>query len=293
MLLLDPFNGKKMVEFGKIERRYHEDDHDNRNKSYIFFIFMHRVTSYNTFQGSSPIFKVPSESEDSKILYYILSVLCCCCSVEATEMSEREIQVCQNYQALDSITVLTKAIEVANKQLLQKGQEVAFIDPLKTQVAEPEYLLSLSDGKSEERIDIIHTVNLDHSFKDVNQLAEEINQKVLQHLQAKADPTNFIITEDGCKIDRREVKALSVRQGHLTFDGNFALFRRQPLLANRLHSHTVLKATLQNGIVELSDEYDHIRTDGKKGFFFNVIKDNGKFMRVYRTRESAAPLTSS
>ena len=247
--------------------------------------------TYQTFSNERTISNAPSKTQDNKILHYILSILCCCCGVQATEKKDREVYVYEQEGILEPITMLTKAITIANKQLLQKGLEVSFVDPFQSKVAEPEYLLTLFNGQSEERIDIIHTKNLNDSFKDIDQLAREINAKVIQHLDAKKNCQHFLITQDGCKIDRREVKKLTIHNGYLNYDHKFVMYKGRQLLANQFHSHTVIKATLNDGVVELSDDYDSMRADGKKGFFFNVIEEDIKFMQLYHTREAAAPQT--
>lgn len=261
---------------------------------------MSKPTTYSTFPVGqhTPMPSPPNHIKAYKTLHYLFSCLCCCCCCEAetTQMAERSVSVYQtetdeNVEEDSSEMRLTHAIWQINRTAgLNVEQDSAF-----THLGDPEYMLRCSViGPQYQRIGIIRTKDERGRLKNVDLLAQEIQAKVVCYLQAKQDPKNYILTEDGCAIDRREVKDLTVFEGNLAYKDakgtiHCVKFKNQLLKVNKLLTHTFLKATLKDQIVEMSDDYDKVRPDRKEraGFFFSVNQESPKFMQLYRTRAEA------
>lgn len=258
---------------------------------------MHKL-SYQSFTSSerhTPLSLQSEHSKLSKTVHYLFSCfcLCCCCSPEAhAREKEQPKKVVITDTLLDeSLSVLMSAIWLANRTSpCQIEHDLGF-----TRLQDPNYMLRIHvKAALFQRIGIIRTTDERGVLKNYGTLAEEIKAKVACYFNAKRDPETFILTEDGCAFNRREVKGLMQFEDKLAYQDEDGIihvvnYKGLPFKINSICSYTFVKVSLKEQIVEMSDDYDKVRLDRneKEGFFFSVDPKSPKFMQLVRRRADA------
>lgn len=182
--------------------------------------------------------------------------------------------------------IFDEAIKLANKELEKENAVLFFknqvpVDPVTTTIDfKRNILLGIKIGEQEEPIDIIDIKALDEvSIKPKDALAEEMIQKVRQHLLAKKTE-GIAISSSGSKFDTRKLQNHTFEidaQGYARIDDKRIVTPTQNgqwvLKAQSLRSYTILRLVEDDQKVRLFDDYDLVRQNNK-GMFVEPAKVN-------------------
>lgn len=234
---------------------------------------MSQVTNYSAPKSQSSELEHNKSPKTTHYFWKMCTWICCCCS-------QTQVQAEETFSPKE---LLNRALESASRQLKLTVQVVE-TSPLQGR----DYLLEIIGTDLKEPIDIISPHNPDESLKSMTQLAAEIQKKVHQHLGFKElamkRPDHYLITKEGCKIELSGI--LSSAKGpngeaFLKYGDQTIKYGGKDFDFNRAHSYTAI-ATQLLGRIRMYDDYDEIRTDGKKGFFISIDKELPDYMTIVR-----------
>jgi hypothetical protein len=129
-------------------------------------------------------------------------------------------------------------------------------------------------------IDIIYMRQMPQEpekLKTISQLAQDMVAKATQHLEAMKN-AKIHISSSGSKLDLSgvEKEVLIDEKGYIRINGLRIVNKNsegkyKPIKASDIRSHTIMRVQkLPNGIFNMTDDFDPIRTDGIEGIFCPV-----------------------
>lgn len=184
------------------------------------------------------------------------------------------------------MTLVTQAVKQANESLLSHNLEVKIQgqwppkkgDPLEGFDERPDIDLLMKVNGNWIPIDIVYIRKMPQepeTLKDVHQLALDVIKKANDHYIGMTNP-NILFSSTGSKFNIGNLKNTTFiidDEGYIRINGMRIASKKEdgsytPIKACNIRSHGIVQVKeLPDGIINLTDDFDQIRTDGRKGIF--------------------------
>lgn len=181
----------------------------------------------------------------------------------------------------DAMAQANEQLKAQDVELRCEGQWPPTDQPVRANAfdARPDVDLSMRVNGKWVPIDIVYLRQMPvepERLKSVAALTEDLFNKALGHLRAMGNP-RILISEAGSKYDTSHLRNHAFRfdeAGYIRIDNMRVVHKKpgtdffSPIKASNIRSHTISQIIeLGDDIVNLTDDFDQIRTDGRKGMY--------------------------